>query len=588
MKGKTKVKSNAKTKTKRKTRGMSIRYKITLPVGLLMIIVCAGLGISAYSNVNRGLVEMGVQQADMAANIALDSVGGEIVGKIDDNGQDSAEYNITFNALTEIKDACHIEYLYTLYTDGSKVYYGVDTDTSEEQAQVGDEFEVSYEELKGVFSGVEYVQDYIDSTGDEHLISVYKPIYDNKGNVVAVLGADFNAAQVVEKEEALVTRIVILAIAFLVLSVFVVNFVVARIMKGMRNVEDKIYDLVHSEGDLTNKLDIKTGDELESIANNVNQLLEHIRNIMLNIADGSVKLKESSVEVVSKLGEADTNITSVSATMQEMNASMEETNASMMQIDEAIAAIYEEIENINGDAVSGKASSEEIIERASAIHDNAETEQASAREQAAEMAAAMNAKIEKSKAVEEIMELTENIINITEQTNLLALNAAIEAARAGEAGRGFAVVADEIGKLASNSAEAANHISVVSNEVIQAVNELAIEAERIIAFMDETAMGGYNKLLDVSENYTNDVDDMNKRMQKFAAESEDLRMNMDGIKDAVNAVNIAISESTIGIESVTKQAVDMAMSVGEIEEQARANQGIASTLDGEVKKFKLQ
>lgn len=61
------------------------------------------------------------------------------------------------------------------------------------------------------------------------------------------------------------------------------NFLSGRITKGLRIVDQKIYDLVHSNGDLTQKLEITSGDEMEMIADNLNSLLEHIRGIMLSI-----------------------------------------------------------------------------------------------------------------------------------------------------------------------------------------------------------------------------------------------------------------------------------------------------------------
>lgn len=64
-------------------------------------------------------------------------------------------------------------------------------------------------------------------------------------------------------------------------------------------------------------------------------------------------------------------------------------------------------------------------------------------------------KIEESKEVERVQQLTNQILNVADQTNLLALNASIEAARAGESGKGFAVVANEISSLAEESSKTA-------------------------------------------------------------------------------------------------------------------------------------
>lgn len=573
-------------KGKIRTRRLTIRAKILIPSIIIVVLVCGLMGYNSYTRFEKSMVRMGVEEADMAATIVADSLDANLVYKVTVGSEGTQVYQNLQGDLRKKQKACGIAFLYTLYTDGKKVYYGVDSD--EDAAKVGDEFADSYAELEPVFGGKEYIQDYIDHTEDGDLITVYKPIEDNAGKVVAILGCDYDASSIAAELQKAVVQTLQIGGICLILAILILTIIVSRITKGLMQVNAKIYDLVHNEGDLTQKLDVRSGDELELIAGNVNELLAYIRKIMIGISSGSMRLMSSSRKMVDHLSSADESITDVSATMQEMSAAMEETTSSLNQITEAIDEIYSSVERIAGNADAGKVSSQEMESRASGANDAAAEGQKKANIETEKMAASLNEKIAKSKSVEQIEILTSNIIEITEQTNLLALNASIEAARAGEAGRGFAVVADEIGKLAGNSADAAAKIRQVSAEVIQAVDELAEGSQQMIEFVCNSTEEGFGGLVATSENYATDANAMRAMMEQFAQTAEELRSTMDGIRESISAVNIAVEESAKGIAGVSESSVQLTGNVNDIQSEASDNNGIAEDLATEVGKFKLE
>lgn len=573
-------------KGKIRTRRLTIRAKILIPSIIIVVLVCGLMGYNSYTRFEKSMVRMGVEEADMAATIVADSLDAKLVYKVTVGSEGTQVYQNLQGDLRKKQKACGIAFLYTLYTDGKKVYYGVDSD--EDAAKVGDEFADSYAELEPVFGGKEYIQDYIDHTEDGDLITVYKPIEDNAGKVVAILGCDYDASSIAAELQKAVVQTLQIGGICLILAILILTIIVSRITKGLMQVNAKIYDLVHNEGDLTQKLDVRSGDELELIAGNVNELLAYIRKIMIGISSGSMRLMSSSRKMVDHLSSADESITDVSATMQEMSAAMEETTSSLNQITEAIDEIYSSVERIAGNADAGKVSSQEMESRASGANDAAAEGEKKANIETEKMAASLNEKIAKSKSVEQIEILTSNIIEITEQTNLLALNASIEAARAGEAGRGFAVVADEIGKLAGNSAEAAAKIRQVSAEVIQAVDELAEGSQQMIEFVRNSTEEGFGGLVATSENYATDANAMRAMMEQFAQTAEELRSTMDGIRESISAVNIAVEESAKGIAGVSESSVQLTGNVNDIQSEASDNNGIAEDLATEVGKFKLE
>lgn len=573
-------------KGKIRTRRLTIRAKILIPSIIIVVLVCGLMGYNSYTRFEKSMVRMGVEEADMAATIVADSLDVNLVSEVTVGSEGTQVYQNLQGDLRKKQKACGIAFLYTLYTDGKKVYYGVDSD--EDAAKVGDEFADSYAELESVFGGKEYIQDYIDHTEDGDLITVYKPIEDNAGKVVAILGCDYDASSIAAELQKAVVQTLQIGGICLILAILILTIIVSRITKGLMQVNAKIYDLVHNEGDLTQKLDVRSGDELELIAGNVNELLAYIRKIMIGISSGSMRLMSSSRKMVDHLSSADESITDVSATMQEMSAAMEETTSSLNQITEAIDEIYSSVERIAGNADAGKVSSQEMESRASGANDAAAEGEKKANIETEKMAASLNEKIAKSKSVEQIEILTSNIIEITEQTNLLALNASIEAARAGEAGRGFAVVADEIGKLAGNSADAAAKIRQVSAEVIQAVDELAEGSQQMIEFVRNSTEEGFGGLVATSENYATDANAMRAMMEQFAQTAEELRSTMDGIRESISAVNIAVEESAKGIAGVSESSVQLTGNVNDIQSEASDNNGIAEDLATEVGKFKLE
>ena len=302
---------------KQKTRKMNIKMKILLPVLIIILIVSAGMGTMMYLIGETAYIEAGVEQSHLAATIASSMIDGSRVMKVHDGTADQELYEKELWELREIKETCGILYMYTIYEKDGQLYYGIDTDESEGQCQPGDPYDDDPEPIRVALSDEHYVRDYIVTNEYGNLISSYVPIYDMRGNVIGVLGCDYDGTEALR----LVNIIKLLSMGCmfgaLVGSVIVITLFVNAITKNVVLINAKIYDLVNNEGDLTQKLDIRSGDELELISNNVNNLLEYIRTIMLSISGNSTSLQGSSMEVFNNLKNAEVNITDVSATMEE-------------------------------------------------------------------------------------------------------------------------------------------------------------------------------------------------------------------------------------------------------------------------------
>lgn len=530
---------------------------------------------------------MGAEQSLAAAKMSRKSINVNAVFSLQEGDEDSSFYTTYINIMRDATKLCNVYYMYVLRYDGEKVTYILDTDESDEQAKIGEEFSVPYSELESVFNGEDLVDQHIMEEDGLVTITAYTPLFDSEGKVAGVLGCDYNAQLIRDNIKDMTEKIGLIMGIGTCLSVVFLIIIISAVISNLKKINTKIYELANNEGDLTQEVDAKSGDEVELIANNLNKFLTSMKDMMLDIRDISIALENSSELINNNVNNVQEDVTDVSATMEEMSAAMEETSASLNQINSDIETTMGLVNQIAQFASQGSNDSSEIMIKASEIKDKANKDVGKAKVLAEELKEEVKQRLEKSKEIDKISTLSETIIGITKQTNLLALNASIEAARAGEAGRGFAVVADEIGKLATNSASTANEIKEVSEMVVEAVEELAKYTNKMVEFLDNIAMHGYEELINVSESYRVDVASMNDIMTDFNNSASYIQDAVKNMKESIDSINLAIEESAKGITEVTETSMNITNAMTDVTSSVEGNTRDVENLNSHINKFKL-
>ena len=379
-------------------------------------------------------------------------------------------------------------------------------------------------------------------------------------------------------------------IVILIVSAIVVLVVRLSIVKPAKDASKHLNSIIKGieagEGNLTERLNVKSKDEVGQLAIGINAFIEQLQGIMQKLRGSSEGMNVQVSNINSSIITSESSASDVSATMQQMSASMEEIAATLDAISAESRVVMDSVQGMKDLAKEGVDVTDVIKVKAEGIRKDAMNSKESTMKMIDNNKALLETAIANSRSVDKINELTNDILGIASQTNLLALNASIEAARAGDAGRGFAVVADEIRNLAERSKDTANNIQEISVLVTEAVNALAGNANEMLGFIDGTVLNDYDKLVDVANQYYADADTLDAMMDHIDEKSTEIENNITSINEGIDGINTAVDESAQGVSNVADSASQLVEMLGNIRNDAESNRVISDELSNEVAQFK--
>ncbi|SHF20514.1 methyl-accepting chemotaxis protein [Marinitoga hydrogenitolerans DSM 16785] len=351
--------------------------------------------------------------------------------------------------------------------------------------------------------------------------------------------------------ESIILRLEIIIVfisVIIILSLIIIYVFISKILKPLYFVRDKLFRLSKSGGDLINKLEYKTEDEIGEISKYFNIFIESFRQSLNNFYN---RFKNNILQFNSinrELKNFENNFKNENDALMKNKESLNTITTYIEQQNASTFEISDNIQSLANTAVELSGIAHEINE----IAEKGRVGLDKVNETMDEIAQNMIPIVKKVKSVSEkaeiINDVVETITNISEQTNLLALNAAIEAARAGEAGKGFAVVADEIRKLAEESRKAAESIRENLGEVMSGVNETSemvmgmSKDIDVVSSINKDTTNKLYELINSVDKISNYSDNLAASAQEQGAAVEELTASSQNITELVSLLKESMDE----------------------------------------------
>ncbi|MDD2309642.1 MAG: methyl-accepting chemotaxis protein [Desulfuromonadaceae bacterium] len=266
-----------------------------------------------------------------------------------------------------------------------------------------------------------------------------------------------------------IIQYIAITMVFLVILMILVFFLANRFIA--RPIGAIAGALKNFNNDLSTTVPVTTADEVGELASWFNDHIRNLHQIIGEVSGITEKIHSHAGAIASTMDQQSGFSTQLSSSVVEISATMEEFSSTATQIAQHSQGVVKRADKTLEDTKDGAAEVENLNFKINDISNNIQANLSEIVELG-----------RKSKEINKVMEIINNIAN---QTKLIAFNAALEAASAGEAGKRFGVVAVEIRRLADSVVESTSEIEGKITEILDSVNRLVMSSEKSFQLIQE-------------------------------------------------------------------------------------------------------
>lgn len=458
-----------------------------------------------------------------------------------------------------------------------------------DQTDLADKIKNYEEFLDSVIEQFNVIQGYVDSGDFQNLVKeegepAETALTKSLEQGISDLSEQYNKSV---QTNLLMTKILF---SFFIVVATVVIFIMRKTVsrpahEASSQLSEIIENINNNEGDLTERIDIRTNDEIGQLSKGINDFMGQLQSVICKISKQSEMMQKTLGLMNTEVNSSNDNVNYIASMMEQITASMEEITASVEGLSSNTQDVLASVESVGEQTKEGVAIAADIKALAIGVKEATENKKTEISDIIAEKQNVLSSSIEESRQIGNIDNLTNDILDIASQTNLLALNASIEAARAGEVGKGFAVVAEEIRQLAENSKNTASDIQNISVGVVRAVNQLMYNAQDLMNFVRDRIMDDYAGFEGATDMYYEKAEHMDAVMAVFDKNVVNLQTVMSRINDGIGNISAVVEENAQGVSRATENVSELAASIANIKEHAVENVESSKQLMNEINHF---